>query len=263
MIKLIGGTAAALAMALLSGSVAQAGTTVVTPANFIPGVTAWEPTDVTSGGTANISGANPRSGNGSLELSMAAGGDKATAIHYGGNGLSLSDIVTNSANNLGFDYYRSSSSTANNIDAPAYRLYVGQFSTQLVWEAAYNGVTGSSPVPTDSWQSVDIKSGQFWERTGGQNYNAANQTKTLSQWLSDPTITGGSGMILDYSVGVGSGWGGSYKGYVDNVKFGTDTANFETAAVAPEPSSFAVFGMIGLGLGALILRARRRPQSSS
>ena len=115
----------------------------------------------------------------------------------------------------------------------------------LVWEAIYNGF--GSPA-TDTWELVDITNGDFWiyvsQSAQGsgviQNYNA-----TLDDWinnnpqgqLGDPQVTlSANTYIIGVNVGVGSGWGNSFIGYVDAVRVafgsGDDTLfNFEACPV--------------------------------
>ena len=148
--RILGTAALALAAVLVSGAGVKASTVIVTPSNFAS--SGWSVQDVRSGGTSTFSSAQPRDGNGSYELSLAVSltdNSKATLFHPGGDGLALSDFIAGS-NNLGFEYYRDGTSTANTIDAPAFRLYFGTGKPQLVWEASYNGITSSTPVPLNS-----------------------------------------------------------------------------------------------------------------
>ena len=147
-----------------------------------------------------------------------------------------------------------------------------------VQSTAYNSITPT----TGSFQTFNIKTGKFWARTKNgsttTNYDGAEQTKTLDGWLSDGTIlnndtTGtalsgatpfdSSGLIASYSVNIGSGLPGSYKGYVDNVTFGTTTTNFENVAAAPEPSQWAGLGFTAFGALGLILKARKKKSAVS
>ena len=263
--RILGTAALALAAVLISGANAKASTVIVTPTNATS--LSWGATDVQNGGTAGFSSVQPRSGNGSYEMSLSADNNsKATLFHAGGDNLSLGTLISGDGNNLGFDAYKDSSLSSSGVVAPAFHLYIGSYSNQLVWESAYNV---NPPLP-NVWNTLDIKNGQFWARIGNANYAGTGQTKTLSQWRNNQTITGtstsidfGDGLIKDYSVGVGSGWGGSYQGYVDNVKFGTTTTNFENVAAAPEPSQWAGLGFTAFGALGLILKARKKKYAVS
>jgi len=263
--RILGTAALALGAVLVSGVSAKASTVIVTPSNAAS--LFWGPTDLQSGGTAGFSSVQTRSGNASYELSLANDNNsKATLFHGSGDGLTFASLVGDASNALGFDAYKDSSLSSSAVVAPALHLHIGSYSNQLVWEAAYNGITPSA----DAWNTLDIKNGQFWARIGNANYTGTGQTKTLSQWLSNQTITGtstsinfGDGFIKDYSVGVGSGWNGSYQGYVDNVTFGTTTTNFENVAAAPEPSQWAGLGFTAFGALGLILKARKKKATAS
>ena len=276
--RILGTAALALAAVLISGANAKASTVIVTPTNFAS--SGWSTTDTRNAGVSGFSSAQPQSGNASYELSVTGPDDKATLVHTEKViFLSLSDFGISSNNNLGFDFYKSSISVGTN-SAPAYRLYVGALPyNQLVWEAAYNNITPS----IDTFQTVDIKGGQFWAYTYGgiklngdtygTNHNAATQTKTLDQWLkngsivsdgidTNPTSFSSGGDILGYNLGLGSGIN-AYKGYVDNVTFGTTTTNFENVAAAPEPSQWAGLGFTAFGALGLILKARKKKSAVS
>ena len=259
--RILGTTALALAAVLISGANVKASTLIVTPTDFP--LSGWS-TDTTKGsgptnGVAQFSSVQPQSGNGSFELSMPADPDKATLLHLGGDGLTLGTLI-GGGNDLGFQYFRDSTSTAGAKVAPAFRLYFGDGKPQLVWEAVYNGVTDTNPVKTDQWLTPDIKDGFFWKYDSTGNHDVSGGFQKLSYWSTDtPT----AGNIVGYSVGVGSGWGGSYKGYVDNVTFGTTTTNFENVAAAPEPSQWAGLGFTAFGALGLILKARKKKSAVS
>ena len=145
--RILGTTALALAAVLISGANVKASTLIVTPTDFT--LSGWY-IDKSSNGTAQISSAQPQSGNASFELAAPANPnptlsdpnshDYAILGHTGGYGISFSDLVKGFNNNLSFDYYKSSASTTPTNSAPAYHLYVNTlsdsgFGNQLVWEA--------------------------------------------------------------------------------------------------------------------------------
>ena len=95
-----------------------------------------------------------------------------------------------------------------------------------------------------------------------------NYDTTLAEWANGPRPSNAhqlSANTLIYGIefGIGSGWNGTFTGFVDNVAFGfagesVTRFNFETAANAevPEPAGIALFGLGLLGL----LAARKRKQ---
>jgi hypothetical protein len=134
----------------------------------------------------------------------------------------------------------------------------------MIWEGAYNGYPTSGPgVPEDQWVVEDVTADNFWlwvDGVGGQFvFN-----KGLDDWygfdgsgafaaLDEDTV------VYGVSTAIGSGWSGSYLGYVDNVVAEFDggstySANFEAV---PLPAA-AWLGLGMLGLLGLARRARRR-----
>lgn len=213
----------------------------------------WAPANVRTDATVAITTAQPRAGNGSLEFTtntITSGQDKADyeklwdPANYANR--TLAGLTA-----LSYEYYRASSSTTTNHLAPVLRLYVADVTTRsptfgkyalLIWEPVYNGAT---PIPTDQWVTQNILNGNFWMFVPGgqsipsgvvQNYNAS-----LSNWLAGG-VTGQPGdpapinidantRVFGVNVGVGSGWGATFRGFVDNVtlQWGADEvhANFE------------------------------------
>jgi len=213
----------------------------------------WAPANVRADATVAITTAQPRSGNGSLEFTTnttTPGQDKADyeKIWNPANfpGRTLAGLTA-----LSYEYYRASSSTTASHLAPVLRLYVvdanpssstyGKYAL-LIWEPVYNG---AAPVPTDQWITQNILNGKFWMFVPSgqsipsgvvQNYNA-----TLNDWITGSPV-GQPGdpppinidtfsLVSGVNVGVGSGWGATFRGFVDNVtlQWGSDEvhANFE------------------------------------
>lgn len=240
---------ALLVMAL--GALTASAATTVTPSN----PDGWLPTDVRSNATVGITTAQPRSGAGSLQfqtVTVVSGQDKAdftkTWVDPTRTLGTLSDVS--------FEYYRDSSSTTAAHYIPVLRLLFWEDEAPagvgpedhvgyLIWEGNYNGIASA---PTNSWQSENLFTGNFWMRyVSGPNYvggcerTIQNFNVTLNDWITGnpqgqpgdcvaPDLDANTN-IYGVNTGVGSGWGANFLGYVDNVElfFGADevSANFE------------------------------------
>jgi hypothetical protein len=208
----------------------------------------WAPANVRTDATVAISSAQPRSGSGSLEFTtntITPGQDKADYEKIWGV------VPTRTLGNLSalsYEFYRDSSSTNAAFLAPVVRLYYLNASGQsglLIWEPVYNGY---SSVPTNTWVVANIFNGNFWMRAfGSPSRTIDDYNVSLAEWLANtdeegspidddvdsdtPHVLGPDTYIVGVNVGVGSGWGATFRGYVDNVtlQFGSDevSANFE------------------------------------
>lgn len=213
----------------------------------------WTPANVRANATVAITTAQPRSGNGSLEFTtntITPGQDKADyeKLWYPASfpSRTLAGLTA-----LSYEYYRSSSSTTASHLAPVLRLYVGDANplsptfgkyALLIWEPVYNGAT---PIPTDQWITQNILNGKFWMFVpSGQSIASGvvqNYNSTLNDWITGSPV-GQPGdpapinidqfsIVFGVNVGVGSGWGATFRGFVDNVtlQWGSDEvhANFE------------------------------------
>lgn len=176
-----------------------------------------------------------------------------------GTGAALGNL--GDLNTLAIDYMKSSTPALNggntNVSQFAYRLFTNSTGTQsLVWENQYNG---NGVVPTDSFQSLDLTGGLFWQRTNGINYNGGAQAHPLSYYVAGGTeapagfALGAGTQIYGFEIAYGSGVG-AFTGYIDHptIGFGSNVYTANVTAV-PEPTSLGL-----LALGGLALLRRKR-----
>ncbi|HMI21256.1 MAG TPA: PEPxxWA-CTERM sorting domain-containing protein [Sphingomonas sp.] len=218
----------------------------------------WFQSDVGGGATVGITTDYAHDGNGSALFETTGTSAKADLEFLFAQPLALSDLTS-----ISYDYYRDASSTTMATLAPVMRLDIskdGLWAGSLVFENYYQ--QGGNAVVGD-WTTVTatLDSGVIWATNsalGPKNAAADGGEKTFAEWLAgnsghDLTVTG-------MSVGVGSGWTGSFKGAVDdvNVNFANGphaSYNFEVASV-PEPASWAMM-LGGFGLVGGMMRRRR------
>lgn len=249
--------------------------------------------------TAAITGANPRSGNGSLELATTgslfdwaffkrvADGDASWGL--------LSDV-----NCLTFDWWRDSYTVPGNLppqltaaltaetwqeQTPVLRLLVRDVKdnqtvfSHLVWERWYNTRNaGIVPTENDQWHFENLTGQQLWRHfDGGLSYTNAGcvntsftgsdalQTYDIGGWVQN--CYSASAEVYGIMIGVGSMWPGDYHAFLDNVQLGFSGPagfvvedNFELPVSAvPEPRTMVLLATGLLALSLARLRRRRTP----
>ncbi|MCC6930007.1 MAG: PEP-CTERM sorting domain-containing protein [Gemmatimonadaceae bacterium] len=242
-----------------------------------------------SGGSAAITGNNPRNGNGSLELAVSGdlrdwgwfnlfSGDPATTQGWG----QLSQLTQ-----VGFDWYRVAMGPTGDApwqaQSPALRLYVrsgpigAPVYSELVWERWY---TLAQPAPTNQWISENATNQMFWRFVTGQGYtiddcsSPATITPGIPVKTTSPSAWGngnncyalGDAVVYGIGVGLGSNWPHAYKAFADNVTLGFNNDpvlavhdNFELqSSTTPEPATMLLLGSGLAGIGGAMARRRRK-----
>lgn len=267
---------------LLAAPAAHAAVVVVNPGDvaLTPVADQWYRTnfrDVSTGftstTTAAITTTAPRSGNGSVEMSLTDGSGKVDYAYFWGY---LPTHTLGNLTALSFDWYRDGGSTNPANQQPALRLLFdadGNPQTTndrgyLVWEQVYQA---DPTVLADQWVSSNALTGNFWQRrfTPGTTIEVYNLD--LQEWAAGANPAGalvlsGQTAVLGLEFGIGSGWNGEFLGFVDNVTYAfgslpSTTFNFETVAEqVPEPAGLA---LAGLALGLLGASRRHRARKAS
>lgn len=214
-----------------------------------------------NGATVGINGNLPHDGNGSVYFSgITTGGlfgrNPQAGIEYSTGGVLglLSEV-----NALSYNYIRSGGDAPAHF-APTIKLKVtaNGKTGYLVWEPVYNGHPTSNPIDLNEWYLGDAIGGKFWASNALGITNGSNTFQDLDYWEG---VLGAGAQVVGIYAGIGSGWGGSFTGAVDNITWGFNgeeatTYKFEKAV--PEPGSI-VMGLIagGLGLAGAAWRRRR------
>lgn len=132
--------------------------------------------------------------------------------------------------------------------------FVGLFALAPVGNNAFNFITGS---PTNATPyTLTVSAAQLGITGGGDRFNFVGSLISQTAYRSNETL--GTSVTTPGSAGDAPNAG--FNGTTTFSSFDTFAG---TPAAAPEPAPFAVLGMIGVGLGALLLTARRRAASAA
>lgn len=260
-----------LLSSLLYGNLSAAPTEVIVT---IANPHGWSVQNDRADSDVSITANNPRSGDGSLEFNttfVTAGQDKVD-YQLDLDPATFTNRILNNLTDLSFEYYRDSVNTS--IPAhfhPALRLgWYNDFGTPLdtsddtsgflIYEEIYQGVAS---VTENSWVSKTINFGadNFWmfcNPCSGGTGVVPIFTLTLDEWKVAPPIhalnptdfTVGNTYIFAVNTGIGSGWGGDVKMWVDNIRisFGaSDDFNYNFEINEPSNAvAVPLFSNIGL-----------------
>lgn len=238
------------------------------------GTSGWYYNNVRNNGAVGIRTNLPWNGNGSAYFELPSGAAKAdieylvNAVNIGGNFYSAGVIAPFSQlQSLSYWWYRDGSSTNPAVQHPVVRVLLdldGDPLTPLdraglVFERAYNAL----PTLTDQWvNDVLTLSSNLWSfgalgfatDLDGNNYG---YDETWAEWLTYLSTNYPSAAIVGFSMGVGSGWNGTFKGAVDGISW---TINNQTASynfeIVPEPATMALFGLGLAAVGGLVRRKK-------
>ncbi len=214
----------------------------VTPIN----TQGWQAVNVRDDGLVEINKNQPLFGDGSLMFAtdtQTNNQDKADfqfTWQQSMTEIDFSERTLGQISNLNYAWYRDATSTTVAHFIPVFRLNfyddnntpenpADDVAGVMVWEGVYNGFNNPAQ---DSWEIVDMMTDNFWvfvsfngQGTGTgviQNYNSS-----INDWINnspvgqpgDPQINlSADTYIFGVNVGVGSGWGNSFIGYVDAVR---------------------------------------------
>lgn len=236
------------------------------------GASGWHYNNTRQEGRVGISTDYARDGNGSARLGGTKDASKADIEYlaggasFGGNFFATGTLGRFvDLQSMSYDWYRASGGSARDGLMPAMRVLLdldGNLATTgdrggLVFEQAYNG---GGAATTDAWVSQSIgATSKLWNFGLGLGFEFdidgdGTPYDTLAEWQASGRLAGAA--ILGFSLGIGSGWGGSFDGAVDKVGWtigGTSASfNFEVAptAAVPLPGSIALAGLGLLALGA-------------
>lgn len=207
----------------------------------------WRSVSLTSGGTSMVTFDQPdrRRRFGSLEQVLPEPGTpdleaaveiiSEDAILLPGEGLKAFEGgfgLLRKLRHAKYRWYRDSASTSAPFLASAFRLMVydpddGPHGSTwyLVYDQAYDGYL-STGVPEDQWVESNVANAVVWRSPlylNGQKAPddyCANNVSECYRWDRTPQDWGFGprAMVIGLRIQAGSGWQGTYRGFVDNVR---------------------------------------------
>lgn len=223
---------------------------IVTPNALRPGKAKWRVVDYTLGGVSRIDRrvVNAENCRGALEQILPPPGlpefnaeiellsrdtvvDDIRGLYPARGGFGPADQLER----LSFHWYRDSSSTVAPWFGAAIRVYiydpdlgVNGSSYAMIWEPIYNqeATLPGPAVPTDTWIFSEIHEENFWRTPlyidglrAGASFCFENRSECLIyNWGIGDWGFGPRAVVFGLSISAGSGWIGTYRGYVDDFK---------------------------------------------
>ncbi len=225
----------------------------------------WAATNVREDGLVEINPSQPLFGDGSLLFAtdtQTNGQDKADfelLWQQSEDSIDFPSRTLGAISSLSYAWYRDGSSTTTAHFIPVLRInfyddggtpgaanFADDVAGILIWEGVYNGF--NNPV-NDSWELVDVLDQNFWAfvsfNPSGNTGVIQNFSAKLADWRNgnvvgqngDPVISlSNNSYITGVNVGVGSGWGNTFIGYVDAIRIAFGQAddrlfNFEVCGI--------------------------------
>lgn len=232
---------AALAATMMASPALADTTTTVTTLDGSQGFTA-PAGELAAGSSATIT-------NSGLELT----GNRTRVLNGDNYGATTNLGSLSTAVSLTGDYTVANAGTGG-VQSPAFRVYVqdGAQRSELIYEGAYNGQTGSVTAASLFWQFI---AGQG--ATPGSTYGYTMYT--LADWATHYTP---NAFITAIGVGQGGGAGASFDATVSDIALNTTAGstryNFGSTAAVPEPATWAMMLIGFAGMGVAMRRKRAR-----
>jgi len=230
---------------------------IVTPASLGN----WSPAPFGGGSTA-ISSTFPRSGSGSVEITLPDGSAGVDWTHQLTVPVALSTFTGGA-----YEYWRASASTNPAIQAPAYALLIDNDCSAattadqayLVYEPYYQ-TPAVTALPTDQWVGETITPASVvWPIEGVVPWSSQPLSSYMNNSASGGTAIRGTSCILAVVPFAGSGWVGAFHGAIDNVRLAAGGIELVNANFEPSPPTAPVpvptLSQWGLGLMVLLLGA--------